>query len=413
MTRRLIRRPLTRAATGHALAIGLMVLMGPACDKMPLTAPSDTTISLFANKLTVGLNGTVDITATVIESAGTPVQNGTVVTFTTTLGSIDPAEARTNAGKATVRFNSGGQSGTAEIRALSGGNAVADALTISVGAAAAARVELLANPTALPATGGTVQLTAIVSDSSGNRLGGVPVSFTTDTGILGLTSVTSDANGEARTNLTTTAKAVVSASVSGGADGSVKSENLSIPVRVGPTVTVSVTSVQQRARVAVHLPGDGHRRRGRGPLGRDRLRRRRVARASGRLGGSIVSHVYNQERHVHRRPRRPSMRAGETASASSSVSVQTVVVSVTLAVTTNPVTTTAPTSFTALVQTNPATAIIERYEWDFGDGTIRTTSSGNTTHLYALGGGRRYFVTVRAVTTTGAAGSTTVEIVVQ
>ena len=357
MTRRLIRCPRPRAVIGHGLVLGLMALMGPACDKMPLTAPSDTTISLFANKLTVGLNGSVDITATVIESAGTPVQNGTVVTFTTTLGSIDPPEARTNAGKATVRFNSGGQSGTAEIRAVSGGNAVTDALKISVGAAAAGRVELLANPTALPASGGTVQLTAIVSDASGNRLGGVPVSFTTDNGILGLTSVMSDANGEARTNLTTTAKAVVSAAVVGGTSGSVKSDNLSIPVRIGPTISVTVTS-------ASNVPGAPSTFSVTVAAGGAVVRSATIdfgdgsSQGVGTSGSSTASHVYDRSGTFIVTATAIDA-AGETATASSSVSVQTVVVTFqTFSVSPNPVTTATPAEFLAFATTNPATAII-------------------------------------------------------
>jgi PKD repeat protein len=77
------------------------------------------------------------------------------------------------------------------------------------------------------------------------------------------------------------------------------------------------------------------------------------------------------------------------------------------------VTTLAPAEFSASVTTVPAGAIVERYEWDFGDGSGRTTSSNATSHLYSAGGGRRYVVTVRAVTTTGASGTAQREIVVQ
>ena len=72
-----------------------------------------------------------------------------------------------------------------------------------------------------------------------------------------------------------------------------------------------------------------------------------------------------------------------------------------------------PAEFVALATTTPAGAVIERYEWDFGDGSGRTTSSGSTNHLYLTGGGRRYTVSVRAVTTSGASGTALREIVVQ
>ena len=58
-----------------------------ACDKMPLLAPQASTITLSTASTVVQANGTTEIRATVLESSGTPVQNGTTVTFTTNLGS--------------------------------------------------------------------------------------------------------------------------------------------------------------------------------------------------------------------------------------------------------------------------------------------------------------------------------------
>ena len=77
------------------------------------------------------------------------------------------------------------------------------------------------------------------------------------------------------------------------------------------------------------------------------------------------------------------------------------------------ITTTAPAEFWRHGDHAPAGATIERYEWNFGDGSIRTTSGSSTSHLYTSGGGRRYVVSVRAVTITGASGTAQREIVVQ
>jgi hypothetical protein len=381
-----------------------------SCDKMPLSAPTESTITLYASRTTGGLNGSVDITATVIESAGTPVQNGTVVTFTTTLGTIEPNEARTNNGKATVKLLAGTRSGTAEVRAFSGGISSGDPLTVTVGAAAAGKVELLANPSALPASGGVVQLTAVVSDAVGNRLSSVPVTFTTDAGVLSTTSATTDGNGEARSSLSTTAKARVTASVVGGTSTSLTA-TLDIPLRVGPTVamtipasslvpgvpavfSVTVTAGGAAVRSAMIEFGDGDKQ------------------SLSASGTSIVTHVYGSSGTFIVMAEATDM-AGETAKATASVSVQPVVVTVSLTVSPSPVTTAAPAEFTASATTTPAGATIERYEWNFGDGSVRTTSGGNTSHLYTSGGGRRYTVSVRAVTTTGASGTAQREIVVQ
>src|SRR5262245_17225917 len=147
----------------RVLLIGLIVLpfaIVMACDKVPLLAPTGSVISLLPTTTTVSLNSEVTIVATVIENgvasssgspsgsgapasgsragAGTPVQNGTLVTFTTTIGRIEPSEARTHNGSVNVRLITGSTSGTARITAFSGG---ASAFTdLKVGTAGAGRV---------------------------------------------------------------------------------------------------------------------------------------------------------------------------------------------------------------------------------------------------------------------------------
>src|SRR4029450_1210949 len=118
---------LTRIPRGHCrlavFVIGVLAF-APACDKVPLLAPTGTVITLFPAATTVPLNGDVEIVATVIENgvatagppspgdgtgtgngtgpgttptqtptstagSGTPVQNGTLVSFTTTIGRIE------------------------------------------------------------------------------------------------------------------------------------------------------------------------------------------------------------------------------------------------------------------------------------------------------------------------------------
>ncbi len=105
----MIARRLRPASLGAPLAaLVAFALSVAACDKVPLTAPTESTISLFATASSISATGSTDIVATVIESAGTPVQNGTVVTFTTTLGRIEPLDARTQNGKVTVKLTGDG-----------------------------------------------------------------------------------------------------------------------------------------------------------------------------------------------------------------------------------------------------------------------------------------------------------------
>src|SRR5687768_13142197 len=111
-----------------------------ACDKAQLLAPTRSTITISAPTRVLASGGTTEITAYVIEEAGTPVQNGTTVRFTTTLGTIDPENAQTRNGLARAVFSAGGSSGIAEIRAISGaasgGTDSLNLVRISVGAAA-------------------------------------------------------------------------------------------------------------------------------------------------------------------------------------------------------------------------------------------------------------------------------------
>src|SRR5947208_13120503 len=92
--------------TQRTLVLALLALplaLVAACDKVPLLAPTGTVITLLPATTTVSLNSEVTIVATVIENgaasggtgtgtgtgtttttrsgAGTPVQNGTLITF--------------------------------------------------------------------------------------------------------------------------------------------------------------------------------------------------------------------------------------------------------------------------------------------------------------------------------------------
>src|SRR5262245_23544243 len=123
------------------------IALAVACQKVPLLAPTGSTITLTSSATTLPLNGQTDIIAQVIEAAGTPPHSGTHITFTTNLGSVEPSEAETDAaGRVIVRFFAGTRSGTATITAISGGVAVAadKVVRIQIGAAAVGGVSVSA-----------------------------------------------------------------------------------------------------------------------------------------------------------------------------------------------------------------------------------------------------------------------------
>jgi hypothetical protein len=249
-----------------------------SCDKVPLLAPTGSVITIFPAASTVPLNSAIEIVATVIEQgvatapstpttpttpttpgqtpttpaapsststtgAGTPVQNGTLVTFTTTIGRIEPAEARTNNGQVRVKFVTGGQSGSATITAFSGG-ASGKIENLKVGSAAVERVLVTATPQTLGASGGTSTIAARVEDVNGAGLPGISVNFVADVGSLSASSAVTDQDGVARVQLTASRPTKVTANVAG--------KTADVTVALNPRTGIKITP--PTAPVAARVP---------------------------------------------------------------------------------------------------------------------------------------------------------------
>ena len=220
-----------------------------ACDRVPLTSPTGSTISLSVDKESLPVGGTATVIAVVTESSGTAVHNGTMVTFQTTSGRMDPIEAPTVNGKATSTFIGAG-SGTAVIHAFSGpartgsGNSSAGGVSVKVGTAAAERVSVRTEPISIPVTGGTVTVIAGLFDGGGNPISNTPVSISADFGTLSATSATTDANGEARVSLTTNRTTVIT--VTAGT----KKEPVTLTALNPPTVTLTCGATGNTAATA-------------------------------------------------------------------------------------------------------------------------------------------------------------------
>src|SRR4051794_1941470 len=150
------RSPNRRAAVSLFALVACLIMM--ACDRVALMAPSGSTIVLTTDAQTLPISGRTRIVAQVIEPAGTPPNKGTLVSFTTSLGTIVPAEAETDSGgRVAVAFVAGTLSGTATIMAVSGGvtTGTTGAAKIAVGAAAVGRIVVSGNPTTISSQGGT------------------------------------------------------------------------------------------------------------------------------------------------------------------------------------------------------------------------------------------------------------------
>jgi hypothetical protein len=241
-----------------ALTIAVVV----ACDQVPLTSPTGSTISLSIDRSILPLNGQATVRAVVTESSGTPVHNGTTVTFQPSIGRTDPVDAQTVNGIATVTYLAGAVSGTGFIHAFSGGartgagNTSSGGIEVKIGAAAAGGMSVSASPSSISQSGGTVTISALVMDPSNNPLPGVSVLFTATAGTLSATTALSDANGIARTQLTTTQTTTVTASA-----GTARSE-VQVPASSAPAITITALDTGTVGRpvsitVAVTAGGTG------------------------------------------------------------------------------------------------------------------------------------------------------------
>jgi hypothetical protein len=153
-----------------ALGLGLLT-----CHQAILTAPQGSTLTLFVNPMFIPANGgKAVVSAFVLEPAGTPVPDGTVVQFFTTLGSIKEQE-KTNDGVARVNLVSDSHSGTATVTAQSG-EASDEVPEVKIGAVRAAKVFVAADPVRITDSRST-QVVATVYDGDGNPVPNIPVIF--------------------------------------------------------------------------------------------------------------------------------------------------------------------------------------------------------------------------------------------
>lgn len=423
---------LSRSASAAFCALALVVLAG--CDKAQLLAPTQSTISISTGSRVLAPNGTTEITAVVTEQAGTPVNNGTTVRFSTTLGRVDPVEAHTRNGVAVTTFFANNSSGIARVRAISGaasgGEGNSNEVEITVGAAAINTVTLRANPGSVGPNGGTVELIAAVVGENGQPLEGITVAFNADQGSLSESNVVTNASGEARTQLTTTQQAVVSATA-----GTKTSSNVTIALRAGPILTISCTpaagtgncaAVQALAssntatvvftvtrasgssalRTAIIDFGDG------------------TSQSLGNIAGgtTTVTHTYSGPSGSNSVGYNATVLATDVNGEAASVSTTVVVtpkpaitpINVTIADTCATGTLTGQRcTFTATAtgggDGGTGNAAIASYEWDFGDDGDDITTSGNaTSHVYTSNGTFTVTVTVRTVDGRTAVGRTQV-----
>ncbi|HYN19510.1 MAG TPA: PKD domain-containing protein [Thermoanaerobaculia bacterium] len=245
----------------HAAGLLSLVLLLPSigCDKATPVAPGGSILAISASPLRIGLRGSSTITILGRKPDGQPLNQGTEVRLTATLGSIDSIVTMDRNGEARATFRSDGRQGNAKITATTGSGSggtstgtgtdgtgstsgpLQATVEVQVGDTAKSIV-LQPTPTTIPEIGGTIQLLATVRDASGQPLPNQGVNFTTDVGRLSSRGaiVQTNGNGQARDTLNV-AREDLAGNVStisvgaqtAGTDGALISASFSVRVQGG------------------------------------------------------------------------------------------------------------------------------------------------------------------------------------
>jgi hypothetical protein len=173
---------MNRRIGSRAVALATLTVLAlsfASCGQAILVAPTGSTLQIFVNPAFIAANGdTAVVSVLVIEPAGTPAPDGTVVQFFTTLGKIQE-QAKTNDGVARVNLISDARSGTAVVTAASGPVSV-KAENIVIGAPRVTSVRTTALDPTIDLRQGksTASIRATVLDDKGNPIPGIIVRFT-------------------------------------------------------------------------------------------------------------------------------------------------------------------------------------------------------------------------------------------
>ena len=271
-----------------------------------------------------------------------------------------------------------------------------------MGGAAAGAGVLRAEPRAV----GVADLIATVLDESGNLLLGVPVSFSTTSGqVSPITSVT-DANGEARSTISTSREATVTARA-GAQTTTITITPSSNSVTITPPTTGIEAGVAATFRIA---PATGVT-----------LRDVVINWGDGTVTSLGTLSAETQVVHVYARAGIYTITVTTTDAQGITGTSQIVVnvteqssIPVTLTATPNPVSISS-TAQQGLVtfqaqagSLGGGSATISSYSWEFGDGGGTQTTGTSTNHRYTAPGTYQASVTVRS--TTGVRGFSTITV---
>jgi len=179
--------------------------------------PSSMTLQAAPATVT-SVTGTSTITATVKDAAGSPVADGTAVSFSSTYGTLSSTSATTTNGIATTTLTFSADDSTSTVTATCGSVSGTVVVIYSPASVAASTITLQASPSTVVLASNVTSSTIIatVKDSVGNPVpNGTAVTFSSNFGTL-VDSYEITTNGIATAVLTYTAVATVTVTATSG-----------------------------------------------------------------------------------------------------------------------------------------------------------------------------------------------------
>lgn len=173
-----------------------------ACDSANPVAPPGTVITLSVSPTTIGLNDTATITVTGFRPDGNPLNPGTQVTLSTSLGVITPTTVTIGStGIGTATLSGDGRTGTATITATTPGSDSMATVDVQIGQTAESKPTLTITVT--PSTLGlneTATVSVLARQADGSPFGGGgQVFLETTLGRLDSELLVTDSDGRAET----------------------------------------------------------------------------------------------------------------------------------------------------------------------------------------------------------------------
>lgn len=164
------------------LLLAIASFLSWSCDSSSPVAPPGTVLTINVSPARIPIDGTAQVRVVARRPNGTPVNPGTLVLFSATIGTIPPSVPVDENGEALTLLTGTGEFGVSTVTASvgTGESVTAD---VQVGLPAGS-ISLQASPTSVSEQGGTVSLLALIRDDQGQPLADALVNFRSQIGSL-------------------------------------------------------------------------------------------------------------------------------------------------------------------------------------------------------------------------------------